>query len=137
YTDASGIGIGLWFLDDDFGCQCPLPSSAPLNTIFFFEALAVCSAIHAVCNMHKTPPKLLIYSDNTNMVAMFDSLRAKPAYNSLLLSAVDMLITHNIDLHVEHIPGHQNIIADTLSWFHNELVKELIPSAQIFDFEPP
>lgn len=137
YTDASGVGLGLWFPDDDFGCQCPLPSTAPLDTIFFFEALAVCSAIHAVRNMHEIPSKLLIYTDNTNTVSMFDSLRAKPAYNSLLLSSVDMLIAHKVDLRVEHIPGHQNVIADTLSRFHNELVKDLVPSAQIFDFEPP
>jgi len=38
---------------------------------------------------------------------------------------------------VEHIPGQQNVIADALSRFHNELVKDLVPTAQIFDFEPP
>jgi hypothetical protein len=137
YTDASGIGLGLWFPDDNFTCQCPLPSDSPRDTIFFHEALAVCSAIHTVVNMHEPPSKLLIYTDNSNTVSMFDSLRVKPLYNSLLLSAVDILINYNVDLHVEHIPGQQNVIADALSCFNNELVKDLVPDAQIFDFEPP
>jgi hypothetical protein len=42
-----------------------------------------------------------------------------------------------VDLRVEHIPGQQNVIADALSHFDNELVKDLVPDAQIFDFEPP
>lgn len=137
YTDASAAGMGLWFPDDNFACQSPLPGDAPHDSIFFFEALAVCSAIHAVTNMDETPAKLLIYTDNSNTVAMFDSLRARPVYNSLLLSAVDILISYSVDLRVEHIPGQQNVIADALSRFHNELVKDLVPSAQIFDFEPP
>ncbi|KAG2067630.1 hypothetical protein BDR04DRAFT_1129544 [Suillus decipiens] len=137
YTDASGVGSGLCFPDDNFACQCHLPSDAPHNTIFFFEALAVCSAIHTIVNMHEPPGKLPVYTDNTNTVAMFDFLHAKPAYNSLLLLAVDVLFSYNVDLWVEHIPGHQNVITNALSCFHNELVKDLVPAAQIFDFEPP
>ncbi|KAG1775723.1 hypothetical protein EV702DRAFT_919184, partial [Suillus placidus] len=129
--------LGLWFPDDNFTCQCHLPGDAPCDTIFFWEALAVCSAIHSMVNMTEPPAKLLIYTDNSSTVAMFDSLRAKPAYNSLLLSAVDILIAHGVDLWVEHIPGQQNVIADALSRFHNELVKDLVPTTQIFDFEPP
>ncbi|KAG2146385.1 uncharacterized protein EDB93DRAFT_1066161, partial [Suillus bovinus] len=129
--------LGLWFPDENFACQCHLPSNQPCDTIFFTEALAVCSAIHSVVNMDEPPAKMLIYTDNSNTVTMFDSLRAKPAHNSLLLSAVDVLLKYGVDLQVEHIPGQQNIIADALSHFHNELVKDLIPTAQIFDFEPP
>ncbi|KAG2746162.1 hypothetical protein P692DRAFT_201651235, partial [Suillus brevipes Sb2] len=128
--------LGLWFPDDNFACQCPLPPG-PHNTIFFYEALAVCSAIHSIENMDEPPVKLHIYTDNCNTVAMFDSLHAKPIYNSLLLSAVDVLLAYRVDLCVEHIPGQQNVIANALSHFNNKLVKNLIPTAQNFDFQPP
>jgi hypothetical protein len=87
--------------------------------------------------MTEPPAKLLVYTDNSNMVAIFDSLHAKPIYNSLLLLAINVLLGYGVDLQVEHIPGQQNVIADALSHFHNELVKDLVPMAQIFDFEPP
>ena len=74
YTDASSEGLGLWFPAENFAAQCPLPWVRPCDTIFFFEALAVCSAIHVLGNMPKPPHAMLIYTDNANTMAMFDSL---------------------------------------------------------------
>jgi hypothetical protein len=109
YTDASSEGLGLWFPAENFAAQCPLPSTRPCDTIFFFEALAVCSAIHILGNMPTPPPMMLVYTDNANTVAMFDSPRAKPPYNSILISAVDTLLHLNVDLRVAHIPGTHNV----------------------------
>ncbi|KAG1721011.1 uncharacterized protein EDB91DRAFT_1064596 [Suillus paluster] len=122
YTDASGVGLGLWFPDEDFTCQCALPKDGPNDTIFFTEALVVCSAIHAIQHMPKVPLRMLIYTDNTNVVATFNTLRAHPPYNTILMSTVDVLIKHCVDLHVEHISGSENIVADALSHFQNERV---------------
>lgn len=137
YTDASGIGLGLWFPDEDFACQCPLPEFSSSDTIYFMEGLAVCSAIHAIRNMAEVPPRMLIYTDNENVVAMFNTLRAQPPYNSILISAMDVLIEHSVDLRVVHVSGHLNNVADALSRFQNERVLDFAPNAQIFDFEPP
>jgi hypothetical protein len=46
YVDASGVRMGVWFLGEHVGYQCPLPTDALKDVIFFFEALAVCSAVH-------------------------------------------------------------------------------------------
>jgi len=137
YTDASSEGLGVWFPQDNCACQCSLPSAAPRDTIFFFEALAVCSAIHTIADMTPTPTKLLVYTDNTNTVAIFDSLRARPPYNSILLSAVNVLLAYNVDLRVAHISGEQNVVADALSRFNNERVLACEPDAEIYSFEPP
>jgi hypothetical protein len=137
YTDASSVGMGIWFPDDDFACHSALPPLAPTDTIFFFEALAVCSAIHAVADMQPPPARLLIYTDNTNTVAMFNTLRAKPAYNRLLMSAMDILLHYHVDLRVEHIPGDLNEVADALSRFQGEHVRLLAPGTEILYFEPP
>jgi len=137
YTDASSAGLGIWIPHDNFACQCPLPTSPPNDTIFFFEALAVCSAIHCVADMAWTPAKLLVYSDNMNTVAIFNSLRAGPSYNPILLSAVDILLKYRFDLRVEHVPGPENVIADSLSRFQNERVLLHAPDVDICTFEPP
>ncbi|PBK71385.1 hypothetical protein ARMSODRAFT_883689, partial [Armillaria solidipes] len=55
-----------------------------------------------------------IWTDNSNTVNIFNSLKASPFYNLILKSAVDMMISHNIDLHVLHIPGSENDVVDTL-----------------------
>ncbi|KAG2042887.1 hypothetical protein BDR03DRAFT_852829 [Suillus americanus] len=115
YTDASGLGMGVWSPYDDFAGQSPLPCDGPKNTIFFFEALAVCSAVHAIPNMLESPSRMIIYMDNSNTVAMFNLLRAHPPYNSILLAAVDVLLEYKVDLRVEFIPGSENGVADALS----------------------
>ncbi|KAG2109720.1 uncharacterized protein F5147DRAFT_525650, partial [Suillus discolor] len=129
--------LGLWFPDEDFACQSPLPDFTSTDTIYFMEALAVCSAIHAIQNMPEVPPRMLVYTDNTNVVAMFNTLRAEPQYNSILISAMDVLMEHDVDLRVEHVSGRTNIIADALSRFQNECVLRSAPNVQIFDFKPP
>ena len=87
--------------------------------------------------MPEPPHAMLVYTDNANTVAMFDSLRAKPVYNPILMSTVNILLHFDVDLRVAHVPGNHNIIADALSRYHNELIVDLVPSAQIFTFEPP
>jgi len=85
YVDASGVGIGIWFPAEFIGYQCSLPLEAPKDVIFFFEALAVCSVIHLSCNFTKTS-RLIIYTDNSNTFDIFNSLRALPPYNHILIS---------------------------------------------------
>ncbi|KAG2047272.1 hypothetical protein BDR06DRAFT_836231, partial [Suillus hirtellus] len=129
--------LGLWFPHENFATQCQLPVDPPRDTIYFFEALAVCSAIHFIPNMTEIPSKMLIYTDNSNTVAMFNSLRAHPPYNPILLAAVDVLLQHEVDLRMEFVPGHENGVADALSQFQNERVLMLAPAASFFNFKPP
>ncbi|KAI0323360.1 hypothetical protein GY45DRAFT_1264713, partial [Cubamyces sp. BRFM 1775] len=139
-TDASGRGLGIYFPWLRLGLHCELPTDAPVGTIFFFEALAVCAAIHRARiwkRAGRSIRRLAVLSDNSNSVAIFNSLRASPAYNTILTSAVDVMLDCALDIRVEHIPGASNIVADALSRGKLDLVKQLVPGIDILPFTPP
>ena len=135
YTDASGVGMGIWFPGEYAGFQCPLPTEGPQDLIFFYEALAVYTAFRLgeqyECDW------IAIYSDNTNTVDMFSSLRAQPTYNSILMAWVDFTLSTSITTKVYFMPGTQNVIADHLSCFQNQEVLRLAPNRRINTFQPP
>lgn len=137
YTDASLHGIGFWCSNTSQAFYAPLPSLPPTNTIFYFEAFVIACAVHWACKANEPPRRLAIHSDNKNSVDMFNSMRAQPAYNTLLLFAVDCLIAHTVDLRVYHIAGVENGIADKLSRFQIiQLIREH-PQLLISQYAPP
>jgi hypothetical protein len=79
----------------------------------------------------------VIYSDNTNTVNIFNSLRAIAPYNQVLISAMNVVLDHHIDFRVLHVRGVDNPIADAISRFKNDLAVSLCPSLVIRPFEPP
>jgi hypothetical protein len=108
------------------------------HNIFFFEALAVLSALDfAIHNISPLPRRLAIFTDNTNSVDVFNSLHAKPPINPILLTAMDLLITSNVSLHVCHVAGENNIVADALSRFRNDVARSSAPGLSIGLFQPP
>jgi hypothetical protein len=115
--------------------QCPLPADGPKDLIFFYEALTVYSAV--CLGAQYGCDQIAVYSDNTNTVNMFYSLRAGPAYNSILMSAIDFGINNTITAEVDYVPGMQNIIADHLSRFQNAKALQLAPKLQICNFQTP
>ena len=135
FTDASGVGMGIWFPGEFAGFQCSLPTEGPRDLIFFYEALAVCSAFHLGASY--ACDRMAIYCDNTNTVDMFASLRAQPTYNSILISAVDFTLDSSISTKVYYVPGPQNVIADHLSRFQNAEALRLAPHLHIQNFTPP
>ena len=137
YSDACLSGLGFFFENSDEGFQCLVPQQPPKDTIFYFEALAVVSAVDAATRLASVPSRLLIFSDNTNTVNMFHSLRCLPPYNSLLKFTVSILIKYGISLRVLYVPGVDNSIADSLSRFDNAKAIGLCPHMSISNFQPP
>ena len=73
-TDASGCGLGLYFPWHNLGFYGTLPHDAPTEAIFFFEALAVCAAIHKIPMWHRAGrniQRIGLLSDNMNTVSIF------------------------------------------------------------------
>ena len=130
-------GLGFFCQDSCEGFQCGTPGDPPKNTIFFFEVLAVVSVVDAATCLPSIPARLLVYSDNTNTVDIFHSLRALPAYNELLKFTISLLIKFNISLRVVHVPGEDNGVADVLSRFDNPRALHASPGLSISAFQPP
>jgi hypothetical protein len=81
--------------------------------------------------------KILVFSDNSNTVDIFRSLHCKPPYNDLLKFTVALLLKHNMSLRVVHMPGVDNAVANSLSWFENVRAHAACPGLTISSFQPP
>jgi hypothetical protein len=142
FTDASSTALAYYFPSLKLGYHACLPSEAPTDTIFWFEALAVCSAIHHAANVwaRDFKPKLdrlLVHTDNMNTVNMFNSLHAKPLYNPILISTIDVRTSTSLDVRAVHVDGDHNIIADAISRERFPVARCLVPSLTIHNFTPP
>ena len=137
FTDASAVGMAYYIPSLSLAFQCPIPANAVSEHIFFFEALAGCSVFHFVSSLPLTPNRLVIYSDNTNTVDIFNSLRAIAPYNRLLISAMSLVLDHEIDFQVLHVRGIDNPVANALSRFKNDLAVSICPGLVIQTFQPP
>ncbi|KAF5379703.1 hypothetical protein D9615_005676 [Tricholomella constricta] len=105
--------------------------------IFYFEALAVTSALLWAAQLQPAPRRVVIFTDSLNTVDIFDSLRASPRYNPFLITAVDLLIRFRVQLSVRHIPGEENGVADALSRHKFDVARELSPGLTLLPFTPP
>ena len=116
HVDASAQGLGIWFLLEKMGYQCWWPVKAPTEVIFFFKALAICCAVHLTIQFwHVT--WLLITTKSTTTFDIFMMLRAQPNYNPILMSAINILLKHKLDLWVFYLPGPKIFITDALSQY--------------------
>ncbi|TFY82031.1 hypothetical protein EWM64_g1982 [Hericium alpestre] len=113
------------------------PAPVDTETIFWYEALTVVSALDWACSLPQKPNRLAIFSDSLNTVQMFNSLRARPHYNDLLLYACRTLLLHRIDLRVFHIAGELNVVADALSRNLLHVASQYQPALRIHLFTPP
>ena len=136
YTDASAVGIGIWFPGERTGYQWAIPPDVAPNGIFFFEALAVCCAAHLSRN-HGRPRRLLCHTDNSNSFDIFHSLCAGPSHNRILLSTIDVRIADDLDMRVLWIPGSDNVVADAISRLDDTRALCLAPALSIIKFQPP
>jgi hypothetical protein len=137
FTDACPSGLGLWSPRENIGFHHAVTDDEP-RPIFFYEALAVLSALHksfALTTPH--PRRVVVYCDNTNTVDMFNTLHAKPEYNPILLTAVGQVLGTHSSFRVFHIPGEQNVVSDALSRHHYGTAVSAAPGITTLPFEPP
>ena len=137
YCDACPEGLGFWYPISKDGYYAPTPTNVPSGVIFYFETLCVLSALDHVQSRAPRGSKILLYTDNANSVDIFRSLCCLPPYNQLLKSAVDIVTRNDYSLHVLHIPGNQNVVADALSRVQFSVTLRHEPDLKFFSFHPP
>ncbi|RDB27518.1 hypothetical protein Hypma_003768 [Hypsizygus marmoreus] len=137
YTDASPYGMAFWCPSRSLGFSYEIPPGDRSKPIFYFEAYAVLSAFQWITSILPRPQRVLIYTDNLNTVNIFNTLRASPLYNPILITTIDLTIRFNIQLRVLHIPGDFNTVADALSRSRPFRAAQLHPGLQISSFTPP
>jgi hypothetical protein len=98
YCDTCLEGMGFWLPDKCVGYYSPVPENTTDEHIFYFEALCVLSAFHHATEVLCVPPssRILIYTDNDNTVAIFNTLRCLPHYNHILIDAADVSIISRV-----------------------------------------
>lgn len=113
----------------------------PLNTardiIFYFEELAVCGVVDNLRTSASDTSKVVIYTDSMNTVNIFNSLRCLPDFNPLLKHCINIFLSKKFDVHVLHIPGMQNTVADAISCHEFDNAKQLVRGLTITTFQPP
>jgi hypothetical protein len=138
FCDACPEGMGFWYPELRVGFYSPTPLHEHPDLIFYFEALCVHSALFDAHRrtMDKGTGRFIIYTDNSNTVDIFSSLRALPPYNHLLKTAVDILNLGDHDMRILHVPGVENAVADALSRADFQRAIDLVPDLKISAFEP-
>ena len=140
YCDASLDSLGYWFPGLSAGFWSVIPDGHPTDTIFYFEVLSVLSAILHSTTFGFPITRLTVYTDNLNTIQIFNSFSALPVYNKILKTAVDHLlsdINNPIQFCVIHVPGHSNMVAETLSQGELHTVVDSVPGIMIDIFTPP
>ena len=140
FCDACPKGMGFWLPDEDVGFYCATPAQT-LPLIYYVEALCILAALKHCCASMTPHQKLLIYTDNSNVVDIFFS-HCRPEFNTIIKHAISTRVESQINVRVLHIPGDMNGVADAIpraEFDHAEtLAANLsIPSLSILNFPPP
>ena len=137
FCDACPDGMGFWYPVSKDGYYAPTPVNIPSNVIFYFESLCVLSALEHVQTKVKHGLKTLIYTDNSNTVDIFCTFNCLQSYNHLLRAAVYIIIQNNYSLHILHVPGDQNVVANALSHVKFSIALQAVPSLSLHTSIPP
>lgn len=129
--------MGFYIPQLHLGFCAPAVDSGEEEFIFFHEALCVLSALTWVDQTFREPQRIVIYTDNSNSVDIFNTLAASPRLNPILISACDISLASFHDFKVLFIPGYQNTIADALSRFEIDKAHHIDRQLRIQIFSPP
>ena len=117
--DGGGSGLGFWFDRDGKRCLFYSRPGIRFQKIVFAEALTVAYAIRYAVALTPTPKRILVRTDSSPSVYMFNTGSAKdreflPVEN-LILRTFRLIRLARVDIRLHHIRGAANHTADELS----------------------
>ncbi|KAI0692779.1 hypothetical protein BC835DRAFT_1277097 [Cytidiella melzeri] len=140
HTDAT-LSFGLSFVYANIAHVyhiAPPPFGINKPDIFFFEELAILSAIHHAAQLLVPPRRILIFSDSLDCVHAFNSLHVSQSiHNAPLLAVASIILTSGVDVRVRHISGIDNVRADLLSRLMFNEYHIRYPADRVHFFNPP
>jgi len=128
--------MGFWLPETNSGYYSATPVDTP-PLIYYVEALCVLAAITHCCSIMSPGQKLLVYTDNMNVVDIFSSLRCRPEFNNILKDAISTRVNADVDMRVLHVAGDMNGIADAISRADFNRARTLAPNISFHDFSAP
>ncbi|KAJ3573907.1 hypothetical protein NP233_g2118 [Leucocoprinus birnbaumii] len=137
YTDACLSGLGIWSPREEKGFYHTFTDPLPSNFILYRKALATLTAIEYAIQTVPWKSRIVIYSDNANVVSIFNTLAAKPLYNPLVKHAVDLLLASDCQLRVLWVSTDENAVADALSRRDMDRTFALVPTIHVSTITPP
>ncbi|KAF8994780.1 hypothetical protein BDQ17DRAFT_1251355, partial [Cyathus striatus] len=130
--------IGVWDKLIHIGYFYEFPPDVKNTDIYPFEVLAVVSGLATLPDQILPTRTVIIFLDNENTIALFNSLRApNKQLNTLLKIAVNLLLKENYQLRVLHVAGSDNTVADALSRRNFSRAMTIDPYLKILPFLPP
>ncbi|KAF5341895.1 hypothetical protein D9611_001136 [Ephemerocybe angulata] len=105
FCDASLEGMGFWIRGLNLGFYAPTVDTQGEEFIFLHESLCVLSALKHIDSTDFLPSHTTIYSDNSNTVDIYNTLKASPRVNPILKAASDIALESCSDFKVLFIPG--------------------------------
>ena len=137
YCDACMDGMGFWYPDSGLAFYSHVPRDVPVDFIFYYEALCVLSAFQHASPLSITSIRIAIYTNNSNTVDIFHSLRCLPAYNQILKEACSTQIATEHQLRVFYVSGDHNGVANAISRQQFPEALAMRPDLNIYYFQPP
>ena len=135
--DACKMGLAFWFPTHHQGFYSQIPCNTVWNIIFYFEALAIAKAINNLRTSAVSTSKIIIHTDGMNTVNIFNSLWCLPEFNPLLWYCINIFMNKKFDVHILHILGVPNVVADVISCHDFQKAVTLVPRLTITLFQPP
>ena len=121
FTDASDVGFCCYF--QGHWCQGKFPETQfreELRSINWKELYSITVAL-TIWGHHFRGKRILVHCYNSSIVQIMTKVSSRSKSMMVLICSLVMLgKQNNFNLHLQHIPGVNNGIADTLSRFNND-----------------
>lgn len=130
FTDAApSVGFGGFYQEQWFASSWPHDFAAPGASSALYEIYPVAVACY-LWGQSWRRKRIAVLCDNQAVVSIINKGRSHcPLIMSFMRRITWLSVTHNFILTARHVPGHDNVIADSLSRFNFQVFWDLCPYA--------